>query len=384
MDGVCIDSDEYYGSEIKRNTLILNCHNGELLEVVVTEDIDAVVHLRDIILLAKAVTIRSRRITDGGDETTDNLNQYRNLCRLRGLLISCIVNAPRYIKKHFPYHDCDPRVDLFMQLLNRYPFAAKAAKLCINDCGRVVDHMACTAFDDFLQEFRDELMSETFKRNAIRMKRTSNKNYKTLTNYVNDLFAIKSRILIIRVDLYYPSRFVKDHYSVDGCSVSVSDVKQDRLAFIAALRSSDLSNDLLGYCWKLEYGLNKGFHYHWLFFFDGAKLRQDVTIGQCLGELWGKVTGTCQTYWNCNAVKDKYQQSGIGMVSYDDYRLRDGLEKIISYLTKPDYWLSLSERKVGDTFGKMKLIQKNRRSGRPRKDRCGRGSVEKTAGIGSP
>jgi hypothetical protein len=100
---------------------------------------------------------------------------------------------------------------------------------------------------------------------------------------------------------------------------------------------------MVGFAWKLEYGLDKGFHYHLLLLFDGSRRQQDVKIAMDIGEYWKhEITSGEGVYWNCNARKSDYKACGVGRISRNDIELRAILkDKVALYLTKVDVILKL-------------------------------------------
>ncbi|MNF98191.1 hypothetical protein D3C84_810450 [compost metagenome] len=101
-------------------------------------------------------------------------------------------------------------------------------------------------------------------------------------------------------------------------------------------------DDMVGYIWKLEHGPEKGFHYHVMFFFDGAKVREDITKAIQIGRYWTNVvTRGRGLYYNCNAAKRIYKSCGIGMVDHTNVQMRQGLQNAVVYLTKTDLYMKL-------------------------------------------
>ena len=85
----------------------------------------------------------------------------------------------------------------------------------------------------------------------------------------------------------------------------------------------------------MEYEPQRKFHYHFVFFFDGNKTRQDITLGKLLGELWMKVTDGTGSYYNCNYANKNYPKKYLGMIYYYDGVKRNALANV-TYLTKND------------------------------------------------
>ena len=285
--------------------------------------------------------------------------------QLTPLFLDAVRFAPTYVKKYYPYHYFDPRVEVFFRMLSDDPLV----KECVNtDLINLTAENAtkiCAHLNQFVALYQEEISSPSFRVLVKRCANRSWKNCREMERYVEKLFERRSRLLVVRVDFYYPS-VVKDG-ELNGITVTVEKLKKDRERYERRLKRGKLGVSLMGYCWKLEYGLTKGFHYHWLFFFDGAVVREDITLGRMIGEEWEKMQGGEGLYWNCNAFKDKYIDLGIGMVSHYDQERRFGLRKAIAYLTKPDYHLCLKEVDVGRTFGKgLVKARRNEGRGRPR------------------
>ena len=124
---------------------------------------------------------------------------------------------------------------------------------------------------------------------------------------------------------------------------------------------------MVGYVWKLEYGADKAFHYHMIFFLDESKHHQDIRIAESIGEIWkDEITNGKGIYWNCNAKKKNYEKSkriATGKIKHDDHELRENLNHMASYLTKPDYFVKLTLSDGARTY---------QRGGKPKKIKAGR------------
>jgi hypothetical protein len=127
--------------------------------------------------------------------------------------------------------------------------------------------------------------------------------------------------------------------------------------------------------WKLEYGIEKGLHLHLLFFFDGAKVREDITLAQQLGQLWLETTQGQGLVYNSNLTACKQfadsPDNALGMVSHDDrVKLQALTGKVVTYLTKLDEYVALCVPQGKRTFGHSQVALPREglaRRGRPRK-----------------
>ncbi|MFV8871277.1 YagK/YfjJ domain-containing protein [Serratia fonticola] len=212
----------------------------------------------------------------------------------------------------------------------------------------------------FIREFRAEITTGPHKLKLRKYQKAAKKNLKGTLQYIDSLSAQYARLLVVRVDLTYRK---------DAKVMITADLaRQHRQRFFKNLQAHRLFRACVGYIWKLEYGRYKGFHYHLLVFYDGAQVRQDVTLARLLGEYWRDViTDGVGYYYNCNAYKERYRIPGIGMLHHTDTAKREGLNITINYLCKVDTFARLVLPNSARTFGRGERTQRPMtRRGRPR------------------
>ena len=164
--------------------------------------------------------------------------------------------------------------------------------------------------------------------------------------YIDRIFKKHSRILVIRVDLSYKAEYStsaqKPNAGSNEISAEFEQVKSDIEHLLNNRRHNKIFKDLLGYIWKLEYGVLRGYHYHVIFFFDNAKRSQDIVIGKSIGVYWENViTQGRGTYYNVNGSSHYYKNDARGVIHYTDTSPRKGLEDIAKYFSKADYFMRL-------------------------------------------
>lgn len=152
-----------------------------------------------------------------------------------------------------------------------------------------VEVIECIAqtLDDFLVAGT----SKEFKARLHNYQKTYKDNRKSLREYVDALFENNIRLLVIRLDLSYHKievcrqRNILSSRQDEG--FSVSEIIDHRKQFIKMVKDK-FDTQLKGFCWKLEHGREKGYHYHVVLFLDANKLCRDVAIAAMLGEMWKK------------------------------------------------------------------------------------------------
>ncbi|MCR3931338.1 inovirus Gp2 family protein [Aeromonas caviae] len=174
-----------------------------------------------------------------------------------------------------------------------------------------VDRQLSPELEDVIEEFLEELDMPLHQKRLRNLKRSEARNSTSIHDYINKLFRLHSRLLVVRVDVHYGSK-IKD-------TMTIEEAIDDRDTYLRAVKHR--YHHLLGYVWKLEYGVARGYHYHMAFIFNGNKVQGDISLGRQLGEFWKSLSREPRTYYNCNADRDKYDvlgAYGIGMVHHDD------------------------------------------------------------------
>ena len=198
-----------------------------------------------------------------------------------------------------------------------------------------------------------------------------------LQKYIDSLFLIYSKLLVVRLDLGYLQEFAE--------YTTLEQAQRDIGRFISHRRWSKLFEHCVGFIIAREHGDNGcSFHFHCILFFNGQKRHQDINLAKAIGsEYWvglvTRITGdgnevvTRGRYFNCNAKQDDYRYPGIGMVVHSDEVKRSNLFYSLIYLTKDDQGLEgLAPPKTKTiTRGLLPKIKKTG-SGAPRKN-CVRG-----------
>lgn len=170
-----------------------------------------------------------------------------------------------------------------------------------------------------------------------------------------------SKLLVLRIDFCW-----KDPIQSD------STLKEMKVYFALVLKNFHHDKDLpniVGYIWKLEYGQQKGYHYHCIFFMDGNQFQRDAYYAEMIGQYWSKLTLDKGYYFNCHRDKIKYRNLAIGMAHHDDQTFFDNLDQVLLYICKQDQFL-IDKRLLTPklrVFGTSQRPAKAKTVGRPRK-----------------
>jgi hypothetical protein len=265
--------------------------------------------------------------------------------------IHAFQKAMDAVSKHY-YHyreakSAHPSVELFLRYF--YPYREID-----------VDRQLSPELEDVLEEFLEELDTSLHQKRLRNLKRSEVRNSTSVHDYINRLFRLHSKLLVVRVDVHYGDE-IKD-------TMTIEEAIDDRDTYLRAVKRR--YRNLLGYVWKLEYGVDRGYHYHMAFIFNGNKVQGDISLGRKLGEEWKSLSREPRTYYNCNADRDKYEEwgaYGIGMVRCDDLEKRHLLlQNALSYLLKFDEALLAEMHERFRSVGKMEVPRRRGLGGRPR------------------
>lgn len=217
-----------------------------------------------------------------------------------------------------------------------------------------------------LNGIRCDMQTTDFKCMIAEAKRVSQKNHDGLMQLIDSLFEHFYQILVIRLDLtYHEGNTIKSYADIE---TKYWEANGDFKHLLNNAKKNSLFKHLIKKVWKLEYGPDKGFHYHLILFLDGSKVKQDVYIAEQIGEYWEhSITQSRGSYWNCNGDKHDYWYCALGMIHYSDVEKRKYLKQAAAYLIKIDHFARMLTPDHSKTFAKGKMLPaRNGGPGRPR------------------
>jgi Inovirus Gp2 len=206
-------------------------------------------------------------------------------------------------------------------------------------------------FNTLITMLRDRCRSKEIRVAIYSRRSEAKERFNEYCKYVNALFDANDRLVVLRIDLSYRKGFSNQ--------VTINDAIADWEHLYANKRTNSIFDHLKGYIAKIEFGADKGIHFHVIFFFNGSDRNGDSHIhhAEQIGEYWKKtITKGRGDYWNCNDnIQDFYGlgRCGIGLIHWSDAQLRNNLLNIVvAYLCKLDQFI---KPKLG---GGVKLIRR--------------------------
>lgn len=264
-------------------------------------------------------------------------------CKNRELFLALIrsinSNAINEITTRFPIHTFNPYVDLVVRTITNEDCVVQQICQSLNKNPPYYNNevvMSVDKLNQFINSIRQEAGSQQFKKAVEDYKREPNDNYNSLMGYINELFKLHPRLLVLRIDLHHKKDADNRYLTEIERNEKYWQIKGDLAHLFMNMRSKpSIFKHMFGYAWKLEHTPETGFHYHTFFFFNEKKVHHDVILAKKIGDYWAnKITIGRGRYYSCNGNKHSYKLLGIGKIKRNDAKLRQGLEKAVAYVTK--------------------------------------------------
>ncbi|WP_186102349.1 hypothetical protein [Burkholderia gladioli] len=194
-----------------------------------------------------------------------------------------------------------------------------------------------------------------FKTWMTDIERQPRQNEESLLSLVEACLSVNHHALVLRFDLGY-AQFYGDAQRSGLMAVSYREVREHRVRMRRFLKRELKHRLLPGACKgmvfaiKLEYGLDKGYHFHVIVMLNGDVVWGDGAISEMICDYWRhEITqgrgGAC----NCNFMR--YKRRGIGSIRYSDVDKLPVLRTVVvPYITKVDYYRDMVVPKWHRTF----------------------------------
>lgn len=213
---------------------------------------------------------------------------------------------------------------------------------------------------------------KAFKSMLRKFGRKAKDNFRSGCDLVTELFKRHSRLLVLRIDLY----FRKDAKGWGYTEEADKAVKQ----YLRELREGRMVPDFLACIVKRESGICRGVHYHLMVFLNGHERQSAYHLTEVMGEAWAERMGTDKgSFFNCYANRHLYRFNGLGMVHVNDTEKLMGLRVALWYMSKQDSPLMVEDGK-GKNFIRSLMPPTDSHRGAPRKHGDGMEEVNRVLG----
>ena len=195
--------------------------------------------------------------------------------------------------------------------------------------------------NDFIYKIQSYRLLYDMSRKTFSLQEALNTG--SLKEYLTQLFAHCSRLLVVRVDLHYQIEHRGD--------ISVGDFNDHMKALRERMSNQKgCFKGLEGYAWSLEQGYKQikghdkkgSLHCHLVLLYNGAKKDNGYHSGRSVGEKWISMTDGQGSYFNCNDPKYFNQFKvkdilGIGMIHRKNFdEVQNAINTLLYLTTKKD------------------------------------------------
>ncbi|MEN7528618.1 hypothetical protein [Cupriavidus sp. DL-D2] len=197
--------------------------------------------------------------------------------------------------------------------------------------------------NEIVEQIRQGGNSDEFKKWRAAIERQPKENEGRLWSLIEACLSVNHHALVLRFDLGYGQYYCDPELSGER-AVSYEEIREHRTALRRFLKR-DLKGRLprgackgMVFTIKLEYGLDKGYHFHVMALLNGDVVRRDGGITELICAHWRTVI-TKGSGGACNCNVRKYKKRGIGSIRYGQHDKLDILKKdVVPYITKVDYY----------------------------------------------
>lgn len=230
------------------------------------------------------------------------------------------LSLPQYFHLYDPAKTYSPALTMFWQAC-RQEQVLYQSYLSVDDVSTLIGHL------------KDDTVIKYISRRQSDQRYETSRLHQHLTDYAAKIFSSYARALVVRVDLGYRGG--------SQATVTIDQVYQhiSSLLTLKTQRQGIFAN-LVGYAWRLEQGVDKGYHIHWTSFYKGHEHKNDWYMASEVGNMWLTITSGMGQFYNCNTSENKthYQQLGIlgiGMIYQKDPEQVQRALRAIGYLADP-------------------------------------------------
>ena len=256
------------------------------------------------------------------------------------------------------YHDCSEHLCAFLYSCWTIESVFSLDLKKISHPDYYPDEETAIALNSIVESIRMCAQAEWFQRASYDRRYEANAKADSVAQLTAQVLRYYARTMIVRVDLGYQI--------VARKGLTIDKVYDHWDQFLYLMGRHPVFENLVGYAWSIEQGVDQGFHIHCEFLFDGSKDRWHVNKGFDVGAVWKQVVGEGGKIFNCNANIKSYDQDRVGIGLIDRMDSKTCLNSIeeIRYIAKDTQFLRIKPQ-GRRTFGSSMKPDIEAKRGRP-------------------
>lgn len=232
---------------------------------------------------------------------------------------------------HYPCHDFDPRIKLFLDCLKKrglYALWLSAQGVNAPATPPMVDTL-----NGFVQEIRQRAGSKPFERKLAAFKKQVDQRFKRLQDYFDQLNDAYPASHVLRLAFCY-RRF----QSVgNSCEPEMNQQVSDHCEELMKRVKNSLGSAFVGHAWKRDYAKDRGFHFHLVVVLNGPQLLELSHIVESFRLQWHEVTtGTGVVYQRYPPLNQAFQHGSQTTTIWDQIPVRTALDPVPTFMVLTD------------------------------------------------
>lgn len=266
------------------------------------------------------------------------------------------------IQMDYPLHKFSPVMMVFMKFRHLIPFnpASYFDLLMPRHAAEQIFEVAVRALGLLQRMLRRPYLRRlhnNFRRKAI-------DNFNGLIDSIDALSQRRVSVTALRFDLYYRRAGSLPVKFGDQPDVQILDELMSLRERFHRSLDRRFGGELLGYAWVLEFGRERGFHFHYLVFLKHGVPGDDVSLVESLEAKWKELTDGRGELDNVNSRRRGFRYPAVGRIRLDDPQVVTGLQYLVSYMTLAPLFVKLEIQERYDTFAKGRFSAFSDKSGR--------------------
>lgn len=285
--------------------------------------------------------------------------------RLGSRVISFLKYDMPRLTQAYAHHRLSPTIEVLLALARDFKPKFSPSDLKFVDDASIDD--VKTEYNELVLQMRQALRAKGMGERVKSFRRNATRNYLHLMKVIRSCHERNQKILLIRLD--WSEKNLDPTLPIEYLSQVDFDIAavrqgQARDKMVHHLKSH-FKADLMFYAWKIEWGVQKGFHIHWLIGLNGSVYQDRINVPYHIGKHWDEqlFNGASHTH-NINEMSGK-ERAGLCVLHYSDSQAGYFFGLYADYLTKVDYNLKLRLPQKMRSFGCSKLSKRSERKTGP-------------------
>jgi hypothetical protein len=250
-------------------------------------------------------------------------------------LLSLLSSDFHTYRREYPIHKFSPVTSIFFKYSSRFhtsDVVGFGVPLEINYARRLHTHLT-----ELVKDLRSDLRKKETARATSNFRRSASKNFNKCIESLAALSDSGIECTALRFDIHYKSHPIdlppKARFQIIQ---ELHEIRKLRRLFHRRMKGIH-DGKIVGWMCCLEYGPDRGWHYHYLVFLRGAHI-DSVDLIERLRAEWSIITGGATSD---NVNTRHHRRTATGIINFGHPDVIKGLQFIVAYFTLGDCFVQI-------------------------------------------